>query len=166
MPPGGWWSEAGPARTRDLSGLCLSDKRRGYETRWAFEAVSVYNTYNVYNWLYNLYNYWTTFEFVLGPRLIGSDGTGSARRVAVGRPPPGGPVRSTGKNTRSSRDTSALWAFVQYGKNDTVPCYRTAARRRAAATVTMAGGAAKLVKWQLISRWPLPTQIGHRRQTL
>jgi hypothetical protein len=51
--------------------------------------------------------------------VFGSEqhGTGSDRRVAAGRPPPGGPVRSTGKNTRSSRVTSALRAFVLYGKN-------------------------------------------------
>ena len=71
---------------------------------------------NLYNWLYHLYNCCTVFEFVLGPRLVGSEGTRSARRrrVAAGRPPPGGPVRLTGKNTRSSRVTSALRASVLY----------------------------------------------------
>ena len=41
--------------------------------------------------------------------------------VRAGRPP-GGPVRSTGpgKNTRSSRVTSALRAFVPFGKNGIV----------------------------------------------
>jgi hypothetical protein len=55
----------------------------------------------------------------LGLRLVGSEQhrTGSDKGVTAGRPPPGGPVRSTGKNTRSSRVTSALWAFVLYGKN-------------------------------------------------
>jgi hypothetical protein len=59
---------------------------------------------------------------IVSRRLFGSEqhGTGSDKVVAAGQPPSGGPVRSTGKNTSSSRVTSALWAFVLYGKNATV----------------------------------------------
>ena len=52
----------------------------------------------------------------LAPRPV----IGRPPHIAAGRPPPGGPVRSTGKNSRSSRDTSALRAFVHYGKNGIV----------------------------------------------
>ena len=51
-------------------------------------------------------------------------GPGVAASAGPARPPPGGPVRSTGKNSRSSSslDISALRAFVHYGgKNTTVP---------------------------------------------
>ena len=51
-------------------------------------------------------------------------GPGVAASAGPARPPPGGPVRSTGKNSRSSSslDISALRAFVHYGgKNTTGP---------------------------------------------
>ncbi len=86
----------------------------------AFEAVRAYNTYNAYNQRYNLYNECTRcLCLCLGLRLVGSEqhGTGSDKGVAAGRSPPGGPVHSTGKNSRSSRVTSALWTFVLYRKN-------------------------------------------------
>ncbi len=89
--------------------------------RLGFEAVRVRanNTYNAYrsNQLYNLYNECTCCLCLCLGLRTGSD---SDKGVAAGWPPPGGPFRSTGKNTRSSRVTSALWAFVLtflYGKN-------------------------------------------------
>jgi hypothetical protein len=101
----------------------LKGKGRGSTQAFDSEAVRrrAYNTYNAYNQLYNLYNECTCcLCLCLGLRLVGSKqhGTGSDKGVFAGRPrppPPGGPIRSTGKNTR--KNTSAIWAFVLYGKN-------------------------------------------------
>ena len=61
------------------------------------------------------------FESVLRPAAarLRRDGKCSGGPAAVG------PVRSTGKNSRSSRDTSALRAFVNYGKNALVHIFNS-----------------------------------------
>ncbi len=124
MPPGGWWSERSerdicPRRCKGEIPSAAKGEGRG--STLAFEAVRVYNTYNLYNQLYNLYNECTRcLCLCLDLLLFGSEqhGTGRDKGVAAGGPPPGGPVRSIGKNSRSPRVTSfytgrTLWFFPE-----------------------------------------------------